>query len=83
VFGVSAAAGVCAAEACVVGREELPGGGDVEEGLEEVWELAVGSKGREGIAERLEITLELSTVLRIEGVEPAAAGEEPEARMAV
>ena len=45
-------------------------------------ELAVGSKGRKGIAERVEASLEFRAVLRVEGVEPAAAGEEPVARVA-
>ena len=45
-------------------------------------EIAVGSKGRKGIAERVEVSLEFRAVLRVEGVEPAAAGEEPVARVA-
>ena len=66
----------------VAGEEARPGGGDVEERLEEVGELAAGSEGREGIAERLEVILELRALLRFEGIEPAAAGEEPVARVA-
>ena len=66
----------------VVGENTRPGGGDVEERVEEVSKLAAGSKGREGIAERVEASLEFRAVLRVEGVEPAAAGEEPVARLA-
>jgi hypothetical protein len=60
----------------------VPGCRDVEERLEVVGQLAVGSKRREGIAEGLEISLESRAVPRFEGVEPAAAGEEPVARVA-
>ncbi len=60
----------------------LPGLGDVEERLEEVGELAVGSKVRKGIAERVEASLEYRAVLRVKRIEPAAAGEEPVARVA-
>jgi hypothetical protein len=66
----------------VVGVDVCPGSRDVEDRLEEVGELAAGSKGREGIAERLEVTLELRAILRFTRIEPSAAGEEPEARMA-
>ncbi len=66
----------------VVRENTRPGLGDVEERLEEVGEIAVGSKGRKGIAERVEASLEFRAVLRVEGVEPAAAGEEPVARVA-
>ncbi len=66
----------------MAGEEARPGGGDVEERLEEVGELAAGSEGREGVAERLEVILELRALLRFEGIEPAATGEEPVARVA-
>ena len=42
----------------------------------------MGSKRREGVAEGLKISLELRAVPRFEGIEPAAAGEEPVARVA-
>ena len=65
----------------VVEEKSRPGGGDVEERTEEESDLAVGSKGLEGCAERLEVILELRAVPWFEGVEPAAAGEEPVACM--
>jgi hypothetical protein len=42
----------------------------------------VGSKRLEGVAEGLKISLELRAVTRFERIEPAAAGEEPVARVA-
>jgi hypothetical protein len=66
----------------VVRENTRPGLGDVEERLEEMAELAVGSKGWKGIAERFEVCLEFRAVLRVKGIEPAAAGEEPVARVA-
>jgi hypothetical protein len=63
--------------------DAFPGTGDVVERLKEVGAVAVGSKGREGIAERVEVALELRAVLRFERIEPAAAGEEPVACVAV
>ena len=66
----------------MVGGDTVPGCRDVEERLEVVGQLAVGSKRREGVAEDLKISLELRAVPRFEGVEPAAAGEEPVARVA-
>ena len=59
-----------------------PGCRDVENRLEVVGELAVASKGREGVVEGLKISLELRAVTRFERIEPAAAGEEPVARVA-
>ena len=64
------------------GKEERPGGGTVAYRPNKVDEFALGSKGRKGIAERLEVTLELRAVLRFEGVEPAAADKEPVACVA-
>ncbi len=66
----------------MVRENTCPGLGDVEERLEEMAKLAVGSKGREGIAERVEVCLEFCVVLRVKGIEPTAAGEEPVARVA-
>ncbi len=62
-------------------EEAQPGGGDVEDRPNEVGKFAIGSKGGEGIAERLEVTLELLAIIRFEGVEPPAADEEPVARV--
>ncbi len=52
------------------------------DGLQEGGDLALGGKGREGIAERVKVFPELLVVLRLPGIEPAAAGEEPVARVA-
>ena len=41
----------------------------------------ISHQGREGIAERVKVFLELLAVLLIPGIEPAAAGEEPVARI--
>ena len=47
----------------IVARENMrPGGGDVEERLEEVGELASTSKGRDGIAEGVEVSPEFCSL---------------------
>ncbi len=63
--------------------DAFPGTGDVAERLKEVGAVAVGSEGREGIAERVEVALELRAVLGSERIEPAAAGKEPVACVSV
>ena len=49
--------------------------------MDEGGDLASGGEGREGIAERVKVLLKLLAVLLIPGIEPAAAGEEPVARI--
>jgi hypothetical protein len=80
---VSKSAATTVLASVVVWEDARPGAGDVAERLEKVGELTVGRKGREVMAESVKITLELCTVMRLERIEPAAAGEEPVARVAV
>jgi hypothetical protein len=52
------------------------------EGLQEGGDLASGGNWQEGIAELVKVLPELRVVLRLPGIEPAAAGGEPVARVA-
>ncbi len=61
--------------------EASPGGGDVDERLEEPVDVAAGGEGRKGAAEVCEAIIDCDAVCRIQGIEPAMMREEPAACM--
>jgi hypothetical protein len=58
-------------------EDTRPGPRDFDERLDEVGSIAMGSERRMLATEGGEVGVEVGTVLRLEGIEPASAGEEP------